>query len=365
LVRVIGHIDLDYFFAQVEEVENPSIKGRPVAVCVFSGRTKDSGVVSTANYKAREFGVKSGMPIVLAKRRLEGRDPIMIRMEITKYEAVSERIMELARSHVDILEEAGIDEAFFDLTIGSRGDFNSAASVARKIKETILEGERLTCSVGLGRSKAVAKLASDSAKPGGLMVVSPDSTMAFMGSLNVGNLYGVGPKTVKTLEGLGIGTIAELARADVSLLQDYFGRKLALYLHAAANGEDDDPVEERQEPTQFSRIITLKSDTTDAEEAMNQLTEAADDLRSRLISRKTSFRTLSAIAILTDLSTKTRSKTFETPIWDLSIVKNALADLFSQLSDSADREFRRVGIRLSDLSANSDQKSLAEYVGEP
>ena len=365
MARVIGHVDLDYFYAQVEEVENPSIKGRPVAVCVFSGRTDDSGVVSTANYRAREFGVKSGMPIVAAKKRLEGKDPVIIRVDMTKYEAVSERVMELVKARVDVFEKGGIDEAFFDLTGSSLGDYDSATRAAKGIKESILAEESLTCSVGLGRSKVVAKLASDSAKPGGLVVVTPESTASFLGEMDVAKLYGVGPKTAHTLGGLGIATIGDLGRADVALLEGSFGRKFALYLHAAANGNDDGAVRENEAPTQFSRIITLKSDTTDPEEAMRQLAVAEADLRSKLESRSTSFRTVSAIAILTDLSTKTRSKTFETPIRDLSTVRDVLTDLFSQLSDSADRGFRRVGIRVSDLSTSADQRSLGDFLEAP
>jgi DNA polymerase IV (DinB-like DNA polymerase) len=362
LARVIGHVDLDYFYAQVEETKNPSIKDRPVLVCVFSGRTEDSGVVSTANYRAREFGVSSGMPIVVAKKRLQGKDPVLIRMELAKYESVSDRIMELIRSQVDVLEQAGIDEAFFDLTKSSRGDYSSATEIGKRIKESVLNEEHLTCSMGIGRSKVVAKLGSDTAKPGGLVVVLPDSTESFLGKMDVTRLYGVGPKTTDTLRSLGIRTVAELARANTVALEVAFGRKLAAYLHAAANGTDSDSVRENQAPSQFSRIITLGDDTTDPEEVMAQLTSAEDDLRNKLVSRNTSFRTLSAIAILTDFSTKTRSKTFEMPVKDLSSVRNSTLELFAQLSDSADREFRRVGIRVSDLTGNQNQKSLSEFL---
>jgi DNA polymerase IV (DinB-like DNA polymerase) len=362
LARVIGHIDLDYFYAQVEEVENPSIKSLPVVVCVFSGRTEDSGVVATSNYRARELGVKSGLPIVVAKKRLEGKDPVIVRLDLMKYETVSDRVMELVKPKVDVLEKAGIDEAFFDLTKSSRGDYESAGDTARRIKESILREERLTCSIGLGRSKVVAKLGSDIAKPGGMTVVLPESTESFLGNFEVTKLYGVGPKTADALGRLGIKSVADLARADIGMLEDSFGKKLAVYLHGAARGLDDDPVEENQAPTQFSRIITLKKDTTDPEEAMAQLAYAAGALRDKLVSQNTSFRTLTAIAVLTDLSTKTKSKTFETPVSDLSTARNALIELFSQLSDSVDREFRRVGIRVSDLSANQDQESLAEFL---
>ncbi len=365
MARVIGHVDLDYFYAQVEEVENPAIKNRPVIVCVFSGRTEDSGVVSTANYKARELGVKSGMPIMLAKRRLEGKDPVVVRLEIAKYESVSDRIMEIVRSHVDVLEKAGIDEAFFELTERCSGDFNAAGEVAREIKGAILSEERLTCSIGLGRSKVVAKLGSDTAKPGGLVIILPESTESILGGLEVTKLYGVGPKTTQLLEGLGIRMVAELARVDISRLEEAFGKKTAVYLHDAANGTDQDPVRADQAPTQFSRIITLKNNTTDPEEVIEQLAYARGDLRNRLLSEKISFRTLSAITILADLSTKTRSKTFETPVGDMDSVAGALLDLFSQLSETTDKEFRRAGIRVSDLSGNQDQKSLADYFQEP
>jgi DNA polymerase IV (DinB-like DNA polymerase) len=118
---VVGHLDLDYFYAQVEEVEDPSLRVLPVVVCVYSGRTEDSGVVSTANYKARELGVKSGIPIVLAKRRLEGKGAKFITMDHAKYETYSERVMEFVKESVDVMEQTGIDETFFDITKKSRG----------------------------------------------------------------------------------------------------------------------------------------------------------------------------------------------------------------------------------------------------
>ena len=361
--RVIGHIDFDYFYAQVEEVENPTIKNRPVIVCVFSGRTEDSGVVSTSNYVARELGVKSGMPIVTAKKRLEGRDnnPVVIRMNLSKYESVSDRVMDLVRSRVDVVEQAGIDEAFFDLSHRCQYDFEKARETAKEIKQAIKGKEHLTCSIGIGRSKVVAKLASDSSKPDGLLVVPPVNTESFLNSSELTSLYGVGPKTAEGLRTLGIASIADLARSEIATLADTFGTKLAVYLHAAANGLDEDPVKENQFPTQFSRLITLKGNTTDPEEVVSQLTGAFEELSAKLDSVNVAFKTLTAIAILTDLSTKTRSRTFETPIASLASVRNILLSLFAQLSESVDREFRRVGVRVSDLSANQDQKSLAEF----
>ena len=360
--RVVGHIDLDYFYAQVEEVENPSLKERPVIVCVFSGRTEDSGVVSTANYRARELGVHSGMPIVLAKKKLEGKNAAVIKMDHEKYEVVSSRIMEDIAQKVDVLEPTGIDEAFFDLTISTGGDYIKAQKTAEKIKESILKNEHLTCSVGLGRSKVVAKLGSDMAKPGGLKVVRPETTKAFLNPLLVTKLYGVGPKTAATLGAMGIETVGDLAATDSSGLDERVGRKFAAYLLAAAKGEDDDPVRAGMEPTQFSRIVTLKRDTRDPREAFEQMAAGIDYVHTKLTSSGKSFRTITAIGILSDLSTKTKSKTFETPVNDAAILRETTLSLFDELSTAVDKDFRRVGLRVSGFTSVEDQTSLSEFL---
>ncbi len=359
--RVIGHVDLDYFYAQVEEVENPSIKDKPVLVCVFSGRTEDSGVVGTANYPARELGIGSGMPIALAKRRLEGTDAVLIPMHHEKYEAVSEKVMDIVRERVDVLEQTGIDEAFFEVTKASAGDYSNARSLAVEIRKAILASEGLTASIGLGRSRIVAKMASDSAKPNGLAVVAPGETEGFLDPLPVIKLYGVGPKTAQALAEIGVRTIGDLAAIEAAKLEKRFGVKTAVYLHEAATGTDDEPVAERQGATQFSRIITLKMDTRDADQVLDELTPALDDLRSRLLSKGVSFRTLSAMGILTDLTIKTRSRTYEVPIDDLSACRDDMQGLLRDLTGSASKELRRAGIRVSSLSTRADQTSLTQF----
>ena len=360
--RVIGHIDLDYFYAQVEEVADPSLKERPVIVCVFSGRTEDSGAVATSNYRSRELGVRSGMSIILAKKKLEGHNPAIIRMDHAKYEAVSERIMSDVEQMVDVLEPTGIDEAFFDLTTSSGGDYAKASSIAQSIKESIYKSEHLTCSVGLGRSKVVAKLGSDAVKPAGLTVILPEATSAFLDPLPVSNLYGVGPKTTAALNQMCIMTVRQLADADGAELERHFGRKFGAYLTAAATGTDTDPVVAGLEPTQFSRIITLKRDTRDATEAIDQLSRGIEFLHEKLASSSKSCKTVSAIAILTDLSAKTKSRTFESPMNDLATIRGAALTLFEELGRTVDKDFRRVGVRVSGLTGVEDQTSLSEYL---
>ena len=360
--KVIGHVDLDYFYAQVEEVENPSLKGRPVIVCVFSGRTEDSGVVSTANYKARGFGVHSGMPIVQAKKRLKGHDPEVIRMDHEKYEAISNRIMEELGQMVDVLEPTGIDEAFFDITNSTGGDYTRARRLAESIKAAIMKSENLTCSIGIGRSKVVAKLGSDMAKPGGITVISPGTTKSFLEPLDASKLYGVGPKTTTALEEMGIRTVGELAKTSPTELERRFGRKFGGYLLAAATGTDADPVVAGLAPTQFSRIVTLGRDTRDPKEMTEQLSEGVQYIQGKLTSSGKSFKTVTAIGILADLSTRTKSKTFETAVSDLTLIRETVPALFDELSRTAGKEFRRAGIRVSGLEDVENQTSLPEFL---
>lgn len=358
--RIVGHLDLDYFYAQVEEVEDPSLKDTPVLVCVFSGRTEESGVISTSNYKAREYGVKSGMPIALAKRRLNGVESAFIRMDHGKYEVYSDHVMEILRGRVDVLEQVGIDEAFFDVTKKTGGDYGAATALALEIKDKIFSEEKLTCSVGIGPTKVVAKIASDFNKPNGLTVVRTDKVPAFLSLLSIDRIYGIGPKTTKLLEDNGIMTIPDLANAPTERLEDLFGKKLAVYLHNASNGVDTEPVVDRGGASQLSRMITLKHDTHDLDQIVTELLPPLKDVHEKLVSKSLFFRNVSAIGILKDLSIHTRSKTLETPTNDYSVLEKAVRELFAALLREVS-DLRRAGVRLSELQDMVDQHSLTEF----
>ena len=358
--RIVGHLDLDYFYAQVEEVEEPSLKGRPVLVCVFSGRTEESGVVSTSNYKAREFGIRSGMPIALAKRRLNGVEGAFIRMDRGKYEVYSDRVMEMLRGRVDVLEQAGIDEAFFDVTKRTGGDYRAAKALALELKDEIFREVKLTCSIGIGPNKVVAKIASDFKKPDGLTVVKDDEARAFLSPMSVDRIYGVGPKTAKLLEENGITTVSGLAGAPTERLEVLFGKRLAVYLHNASNGVDEEPVVDRGGASQLSRMITLKHDTHDLDQIVAELLPPLRDVHEKLVSKNLFFRNVSAIGILSDLSIHTRSKTLETPTNDYSVLEKEVRELFGVLLREVG-DLRRAGVRLSGLQDMVDQHSLTEF----
>jgi len=357
----VGHLDLDYFYAQVEELENPSLRDLPVLVCVYSGRTGDSGVVSTANYRARELGVRSGIPIAFAKKRLAGTEAAFIRVDREKYEGYSERVMEILRENVDLMEQTGIDEAFFEITKRSGGSFETGTEIASRIKAQILERERLTCSVGIAPTKISAKLASDFKKPDGLTVVRPSELASFMEPMPVEKLYGIGEKTAKALQGIDVVTIGDLARKDVPQLDDLFGQKMAVYLHSSANGEDDEPVQERGQATQISRIITLKRDSRNPEEILAQLAPALEDVHRKVTGEGLFFRSISVIGVLSDLSIRTRTKTLEAPTSDSSTLNRAASELLGALVSELG-DLRRVGIKVADFEESKEQSSLSEFL---
>ena len=206
--RVVFHIDFDYFFVQCEEIRNPTLRSKPVCVCIFSDRGGDSGAISTANYTAREFGVGSGLSIALAKRRLEGReDAVFLPADFDCYAGISERAMGTMRDFADVFEQVGTDEAYLDVTDRTRGDFGRATHLAQQIKNAVRERTRITCSVGASPNKLVSKIASDYKKPDGLTVVPPEKIEGFLEPLNMRAIPGIGKKTEKRISEMGIETV--------------------------------------------------------------------------------------------------------------------------------------------------------------
>ncbi len=361
--KVVMLADLDYFFAQCEERRNPLLKDKPVVVCVYSGRTEDSGVVSTANYIARKFGVRSGMPIFLAKRRLKGVDTVFLPVDHAFYEEISDNIMRILGNYADSFERVGIDEAYLDVTQRVNGDFQVAEELAWKMKEEVNARERLTFSVGVGPNKLVAKIAASFWKPDGLTVVKPEQAESFLAPLPVDRLVGVGRKNNEKMELLGIKTIGDLANYDVTKLVEVFGRNLAGYFYNTSHGKDESPVQERGEVESISRILTLKEDTRDLSVVMEKANQLCEDVHATLVDRGLSFRSVGVTAVLRDMSIHSRSKSFETPTNDLEIIKETVRELFGRLLSEVELEARRVGVRVSNITKGQEsQKHLTEFV---
>ena len=179
--RVVFHIDFDYFFAQCEEIRKPELKSKSVCVCVFSDRGGDSGAIATANYNARKFGVKSGIPIIFAKKRLEDqKDAVFLPVDFDYYRSISERGMEIMEKNGDVFEYVGKDEAFLDVTKKVNGDWVNAQNLAIEIKNEIKDKLNLTCSIGISPNKLISKIASDFQKPDGLTLVLPEKVDEFL-----------------------------------------------------------------------------------------------------------------------------------------------------------------------------------------
>jgi len=356
---------LDYFFAQCEERENPSLKDKPVVVCVYSARGGDSGAVSTANYIARKFGVRAGIPIALAKRRLKDKDAVFLPVNRELYETVSERIMGLLRGYADQFEQVSIDEAFLDVTQRVGGSFEQAREFAQGIKEDILAKERLTCSVGIGPNKLIAKMAAAFQKPNGLTLVKPEDVETFLWGLPVGKLYGVGRKTEKRMLEMGIKTVGELAKYPVENLVKAFGKTLGLYFHKASNGVDEEPVQERGMAESISRITTLKEDTRDLNTILEDLHRLSDEIHGKVVEQGLNFKAVGIVAITEDLSIHSRSKTLSGPTDDLGVIRKTSRELLEGLLEKeANLQIRRIGVKVSGLTVGQKQRQLTEFTGK-
>jgi DNA polymerase IV (DinB-like DNA polymerase) len=360
--RVVIHVDFDYFYAQCEELRNPKIKEKAVVVCVFTERAKDSGAVTTANYIARRYGVKSGMPLSKAKKLLKDADAVFLPVDDDYYEEKSKRIMRILRTYADKFEQESIDEAFLDVTKKVKGDFEKAKELALKIKKEIAEKEGITCSIGIGPNKLIAKMASGFQKPSGLTLIKPDEVKRFIFPLPVSKLYDVGSKTTEKLEEIGVKTIEDLSKLSLDTLTSLFGKKRGLYLHLASLGIDHDEVKDKQEAEQLSRITTLKRDTRDVNEIMKELEPLINDVFNMAEEQGLGFRSFSVITFLENLETHTRSRTFENPIGDINLVKKICKDLVAEIISSTNLMVRRIGFKVSSLTKKDGQRLISEYL---
>jgi DNA polymerase IV (DinB-like DNA polymerase) len=362
--RVIMLVDFDYFFAQCEELRNPTLRNKPVVVGVYSGRTETSGAVSTANYVARKYKVKSGIPLYLAKRRLEGTEAVFLPVDYEFYEQISDKIMHTLRGYADSFEQMGIDEAYLDVTQKTQGSFEAAGDLVKKMKKDVKDQVGITFSVGVGPNKLVAKIAADSKKPDGLTGVKPEEVQRFLSPLPVNRLVGVGRKLTVKLSELGVKTIGDLAMFDVQRLVEIFGKNLGVYFHNAANGVDTEPVQETGEAESVSRISTLKENTRDLSVVLEKTDQLIEDIHKELLQRNISFKQVGIIAIMTDLHVRSRSKTLETATIDIEVLRRTVRELFEKFLEESELEVRRVGVKISQFSKEErEQRKLTSFFG--
>ena len=356
-------VDLDYFFAQCEELRNPPIKDRPVVICVYSGRTEDSGAVSTANYIAREYGVKSAMPIFLAKKKLENTNTVFLPVDYLFYEEISGKVMETLKNFTDRFEQVGIDEAYLDVTQRANGSYEEGRKLAENVKNEILRQQKLTCSIGVGPNKLVAKIAADTKKPDGLTVVTPEQVTVFLSPLPVSRLIGVGAKTRERMQTLGINTIFDLSNYDMQKLIAVFGKTSATYFHNASLGIDDEPVQERGEATSISRISTLKHDSRELSFVLERTDQLCNEIHATIAEDRIAYKTVGIIVITTDMTIHTRSKTLENPTDSLEALKETVKELLEKFFQQTESEARRIGVRISNVAKEQkNQRQLTSFI---
>jgi len=351
--RVVIHVDMDHFYTAVEERENPELKGKPIIVGADPKEGKGRGVVHTCNYEARKLGVRSGMPISKAWKLCP--KAIYLQPDYELYAKVSSSIMDILRKYADKFEQWGIDEAFLDLTSKVQ-DTENAETLVRKIKAEIYGKEKLTCSIGVGPNKIVAKIASDFQKPDGLTIVREEQVKGFLNPLPVRKLLWVGRKTEQKLTPMGIKTIGDLAHYDPAVLVETFG-VMGTQLCLWARGIDRSEVEERHEIKSMSRETTFEEDTADFELVLRTSDKLSEEMHQDLLRQKLFFKTVTVKVRYENFETHTTCRTLPFMTDRLLDLKRTARELLQRYL-RLDRKIRLIGVKASNFKSGQMQKTL-------
>ena len=346
--RKIIHIDMDAFYASVEQRDNPELRGKPVAV----GGSQARGVVAAASYEARQFGVHSAMPSVTAKRRCP--DLIFVKPRFDVYRAISLQIRDIFAEYTSVIELLSLDEAYLDVTENLKG-IASATWIAQEIRARIHAETELTASAGVSYNKFLAKLASDHRKPDGLFVITPDAGPVFVEALPVRKFHGVGPATARKMEQLGIKTGLDLRTPTLAFLHQHFG-KAGSYFYWAARGIDERPVRADRIRKSIGAENTFSADLFSHEAAHDALREIVNKVWEYCEASGTRGRTVTLKVKFANFRQITRSRTSQVPVGtptELEQLGNALLEPLFPVA----RGIRLLGISLSSLSAGEDQSA--------
>jgi len=351
MARCIFHIDLDAFFVSVEQVLNPKLKGKPVIV---GGDPESRGVVASASYEARPFGIHAGMPLSRARRLCP--QAILIRANFSRYKDASSKFMKILGHFSPYIEPLGLDEAYLDVT-GCEEPYGSPRQLGLAMKERICKELELTASVGIATCKVVAKIASDLCKPDGLLQIAPGGEQAFLNPLPVARLPGVGDKTEQSLKEMRITTIGDLASLPLDMVKRRFGT-LGVAIHSYARGMDNREVEAPGEAKSISQQLTFARDTLDRnflEATLHNLCqEVCQELRSQdkrakcvaIRLRYADFKTITRQVVLIEASDVTQ------------VVFTTAQQLLSKALAKQEKPIRLIGIRISSLVGEEKQLSM-------
>ena len=343
---MILHVDMDAFYASIEERENPGLVGKPVIV---GGTPEGRGVVAAANYVVRQFGVHSAMPTATALRLCP--DAIVLRPRMEYYAQISRQIREVFFRYTPLVEPLSLDEAFLNVT-GSVSLFGSATEIAQKIKNDIKQSTQLVASVGVAPNKFLAKIASDLEKPNGLVVVEQDHIQEFLDPLPVGRLWGVGKVTGRVFDEMGVKTIADLRRLDPSLLTEKFGQH-GQHLWNLARGLDDRPVVPDQDAKSISHETTFAVDISDRETLRAWLLELTEHVGRRLRQQHRHGQTVTIKLRFANFRTITRAKTLPRATNVTQEIWQTASHLLNESFSGSRASIRLLGVGVSNLSEDA------------
>src|SRR3989338_4145281 len=360
---IICHLDLDAFFASVEERDKEWLRGKPIVVGADPNEGKGRGVVSTANYKAREYGIHSAMPISKAWQlsetaRKKGYPPAeFLGVDFARYSETSERVMEIIRKYSSKIEQASIDEAYFEINSKSeiqnpKQIWENAEKIAKSIKTEIKVKERITASIGIGPNKLIAKIASDFKKPDGLTIIQEEDAEKFLEPMLIRKIPGIGPKTELLFSKKGIKTVKDLKRFSEAELYELLG-KWGLELYEKIRGRDDSPLIESVEAKSIGEQETFDKDTSDPAFIMSRLEALCQGVFSRFLTEGfTNFLTVVITVRFADFETKSRARTFSKPPNDFKILYFEAMKMFMPFLDGREnlkqKLIRLIGVRRSE-----------------
>jgi DNA polymerase-4 len=350
--RWIGHLDMDAFFAAVEQLDEPKFRGKPVIV----GGLGPRGVVATASYEARRFGVHSAMPMAAARKRCP--DGAFVPPRFERYCEISARVREVLLRASPVLETVSLDEAFFDVSEYGAG----AMAVALAAKQEVQRETQLTCSVGVAPNRFLAKMGSDLSKPDGFLVIRPERVREILDPLPIGKMWGVGDVTERRLRGLGLLRIADVRTAPVELLEREFGR-MGVRLHELARGEDDTPIAGESESVSMSREVTYAVDLLRAEEIEDEVRRLARHVAGHLRAASMLCRTVRIKIRYPDFRTITRQVRLPVATDSEGLIETLAVHLLRQRAELDERGVRLLGVGVSRLGvAATRQLSLFDDV---
>jgi DNA polymerase-4 len=339
-MRRILHIDMDAFFSSVEQKRHPELVGKPVVVGGGGDPTK-RGVVSTASYEARKFGIHSAMPLRTAYKLCP--DAVFLPVDYEEYSRVSGRIKEILREFTPIIEDVGIDEAFLDISSIDK----PSEEIAKEIKRRIKDETDLTCSIGIAPNKLLAKMASDMQKPDGFTIIKDEDVESHIWPLPARKLWGVGPKTETYLKEMGIKTIGELASLSLDRLIEEFGQSYGNYLYEASRGMDESPLITHWEPKSISRETTFQRDVDNWQVIAKTLVELTKEVVISMKEEGYQGRTITVKVRFSDFKTYTRAKTLAESTVSLDEIRRAAFDCLKRFE--LKKKIRLIGMRIGNL----------------